>query len=251
MVKRIFFILWPFLILLGPYFLFGALVGSIPGYMLYSYVWKDDKFCTSCHVHDYASIGWKTSIHGELTTCHDCHHQPLIDYAKEAIVLITKQPKFPMDLHHIPHVPVDICGACHLTEPEQTATVAGPMTKKDISKLPKVDQLYLHELHLRMETRMPLPRAFPLGKEKAYGTFEESARVEQKTSTKRSVMCMDCHGGPANRAHDFSVADRSCVRCHANTHRTELVKKLGCRTCHFQDFLTPVSATLPESEKKP
>ena len=224
MVKKLFGIAWPFLVLLGPYFLFGALVGSVPGAMLYSYIWRDSRFCASCHVHDYASVGWKSSIHGELTTCNDCHHQSLLDYARESIVLVTRQPKLPADLHRLPQVSAEICGTCHLSKSTQHFGVAGPLSRKDLSKLPKVDQLYLHQVHLQTETRLPL---------------ENSSASAQRTSSKRNVLCMDCHGGPANRAHDFSVADRSCVRCHTHTHRTELLRKFGCRNCHYQDFLTP------------
>ena len=257
MVRNLWSIIWPIIVFIAPWLLVGALVGSYPGYKLYQYVWNDAAFCTSCHVHDYASVGWKKSIHGQLTTCHDCHHQPLVDYARETILLVTKQPKFPKDLHHTPHVAADLCEACHMTEPEQTSSLAGPLSsqKAELKRLPKVDQLYLHALHLRMETRMPLPKMFPLGQEKNFGTFEPQkdesgaeGHREAKTSTKRNVTCMDCHGGPANRAHDFSVADRSCVRCHASTHRTELVKNFGCRNCHYQDFLTPISATMEQSK---
>ncbi|HEX4925265.1 MAG TPA: NapC/NirT family cytochrome c, partial [Bdellovibrionales bacterium] len=65
-----------------PAMVLGALAGAFPGYKAYEYVWTDARFCTSCHVHDYATVGWAQSIHGEKTTCHDCHHQPLRAYFK-------------------------------------------------------------------------------------------------------------------------------------------------------------------------
>ncbi|OFZ22525.1 MAG: hypothetical protein A2X94_02680 [Bdellovibrionales bacterium GWB1_55_8] len=245
MVKNIWQRVWPLLVFVAPWLLVGALIGSVPGYKFYEYVWKDDRFCTSCHVHDYASIGWKDSIHGQLTTCHDCHHQPLVDYARESIVLITKQPKFPKDLHHTPYVPKDLCEACHVAEADRS-TLTGPLVDLDVGKLPKVDGLFLHNVHLRKQTRVPLPSTVKHGEEEKFGIFE-GAEIT-KLSEPRELQCADCHGGPANRAHDFSVADRSCVRCHATSHRTKLVQEFGCRNCHYQDFLTPLSELTPKKK---
>ncbi|OFZ54474.1 MAG: hypothetical protein A2428_15870 [Bdellovibrionales bacterium RIFOXYC1_FULL_54_43] len=248
-MKNLLSLLWTFALIFAPWLLLGALIGSIPGYKLYEYVWKNDKFCTSCHVHDYASIGWKSSIHGELTTCHDCHHQALIDYAREGLALISGNPKFPRDLHHTPYVPRHICEACHLTDADRSS-LTGPLSSDEVDKLPKVDRLYLHNIHLNKQTRVPLVSTIPLGQMneemKTFGVFD--GEPAPKLRERRQIICTDCHGGPANRAHDISVADRSCVRCHANTHRTQFVQQYGCRNCHYQDFLTPLGA-MPSAAK--
>ncbi|MGE3975469.1 MAG: NapC/NirT family cytochrome c, partial [Bdellovibrionales bacterium] len=75
-MKYFWMTLAPLFTFLAPSILGGIAMGVYPGYKAYEYAWKNAQFCTSCHVHDYATVGWKDSIHGDKTTCHDCHHQP-------------------------------------------------------------------------------------------------------------------------------------------------------------------------------
>ncbi|HEX4924849.1 MAG TPA: hypothetical protein VFV50_12220, partial [Bdellovibrionales bacterium] len=60
----------------------------------------------------------------------------------------------------------------------------------------------------------------------------------------------DCHGGPANRGHNFAAADASCVRCHSLPHKTQVGREYGCKSCHFSGFLVPYQfQTKPEFER--
>lgn len=213
------------LFLLLPSMAAGILLGAYPGYKTYEFVWKDAAFCTSCHVHDYANIGWKQSSHGRLTTCHDCHHQPLHDYVREAFIMVTNPPKFPRDLKHTPNVPKDLCQACHLSTAEDRSTITGPLSPEDVDQLPKVDRLHLHRVHLAKKVKAPLPS------HRSHGEVPE-----------RAITCVDCHGGVSNRAHNFSATDRSCIQCHEKIHQKgQIVKQVGCRSCHFQDFMVPIA----------
>lgn len=225
-------------IVLAPSMIIGAIVGAWPGYRLYEYAWKDAAFCTSCHVHDYASVGWQKSVHGDKTTCHDCHHQPLRAYIREAYVMATKQPKFPKDLHHTPMVPKNLCGACHLENPQDQSTLTGPMSLKDIAKIPKIDHSRLHEAHLRAETDLVEP-----------SSLHPMQTDYIKKGEKRPIGCADCHGGPTNRGHHFGAVDFACIRCHEQPYQhSERVKEVGCRSCHFSDFLAPIGGLLEEKE---
>lgn len=217
--------------------LIGAFLGALPGYKTYEYVWKDAGFCINCHVHDYASYSWQESSHGKMTTCHDCHHQPLRSYVKEAVVQVLKSPKFPEDLHHTPYVPNDLCQTCHVSTVHDHSTLTGPLAKENLKDLPKVDKMYLHNIHLNSKTNLSLLKSHTLSEEERMAQFIEPKVIQ---GDERMITCSDCHGGPTNRAHNFTAVDVSCVRCHGNIHDSKIGKEYGCRNCHFQEFLLPV-----------
>lgn len=241
----------PYLLPLALPFAIGALIGAYPGYQFYSYAWKDANFCISCHVHDYASIGWQESSHGLRTTCHDCHHQPLRAYMRETYVMLTKNPKFPKDLAHLPHIPRKLCESCHVSDPEDTSTITGPLSKEEVKKIPKVDQMYLHRVHMNAKTDLEPFSKYPLSEAEKMG--DPHFELPKTKGKERPISCMDCHGGPVNRAHQFTALSISCKRCHSltepeNGHPSEhhkRVKEIGCRQCHFQDFLVPADWSDP------
>jgi len=237
-VKKFGKILRAFLMLTFPSLLIGMGIGAYPGYKTYEYTWKDANFCISCHVHDYATYSWEESSHGQATTCHDCHHQPLHQYIKEAYVYVTKRPVFPKDLHHTPNVPSDLCQSCHLSAHADRSTITGPLAKENLAHVPKVDKLYLHAFHLERKTKLTLLKSHQLSDEERMGQFVNPKVIKQ--DEERAIACSDCHGGPTNRAHHFSAVDLSCVRCHGNIHRSPMGQEYGCRNCHFQEFLLPL-----------
>ncbi|MBK9294988.1 MAG: hypothetical protein IPM57_11215 [Oligoflexia bacterium] len=231
-----------FLILTLPSLSLGLVAGLYPGYKTYEYVWKNADFCLSCHVHDYATVGWQKSIHGQYTTCHDCHHQPLRAYIKEAYVMIKHRPKFPKDLHHTPYVKDNLCEACHINSPESYDTLTGPMPHSEIAKIPKIDASILHKKHMAAKTNFSLLNSHALT-EQERDSNPEPLKVLPKTKAElRAIVCADCHGGPTNRGHNFSASDISCMRCHTSVHNSKMVKEHGCRSCHFQDFLAPIKS---------
>jgi len=238
----------PILISLLPMFVLGFFLGSVPGYQFYEYTWKDANFCTSCHVHDYASVGWQDSSHGDKTTCHDCHHQPLHQYFEEAVILVTKNPKFPKDLDHVPYIPSKLCQACHLGEGQDLSTITGPMSPEEIAKAPKVDKTRLHRFHLEQKTTLKLLKEHKLSKKEK--NADAPVMPKNEYGKERLVTCSDCHGGPANRGHNFNAVDLSCIRCHQDSHKSGIGLKYGCRNCHMQEFLTPHSSGAIESGSK-
>lgn len=230
-----------------PGALFGALAGIYPGYRLYNYTWNDARFCTSCHVHDYATVGWQNSIHGGSTTCHDCHHQPLRAYIHESIVMLKKRPKFPQDLDHTPYVKSTLCGSCHLAEGADLSTLTGPMTPDQVARLPKVDRSLLHQLHLKKKTDFTSLNSHELTEGERSPKPVPPSSYPRTKGPERDISCADCHGGPANRGHNFSASEISCLRCHEQPHPQEkgrrgFAQAYGCRSCHYQDFLAPLPA---------
>lgn len=239
------------LIFLAPSIILGMVVGAYPGYKIYKYTWEDAGFCTSCHVHDYATYAWKSSVHGQTTTCHDCHHQPLRAYLIETYIMLTQRPKFPRDLHHTPYVESNLCEACHVSNPEQTSSITGPMGPQEVAKIPKVDKSYLHKVHIGATTDVALLNDLPIDKEQRENPRPPSYLPKDHIED-RKIVCADCHGGPTNRGHNFSAVDKSCLRCHEHVHQTNFVREYGCRSCHFQEFLTPVTNSIKEPKlKKP
>lgn len=225
-----------FIAALFPSIIAGAMLGLYPGYKAYDYVWKNAQFCTSCHVHDYANVSWEESAHGKLTTCHDCHHQPLRAYMRETVVMLLERPKFPKDLHHTPHIPKNLCEACHLSRPEDQSTITGPLNLEQVKWLPKVDHSVLHKAHLGKTTRVGYPMELKISPDVEPWWLDQS----KKGLVDRPIICMDCHGAPPNRAHNFTAVDQTCLRCHSDVpHQSPLAKQYGCRSCHFKDFLAP------------
>jgi len=220
--------------LLIPYFIVGIVLSIYPGYKTYEYVWKDASFCTSCHVHDYASNAWQASSHNQITTCHDCHHQPLRSYFKEFFIMIVKQPKYLKGLERVPHVPKEICSACHISDYKERGTISGPMRERDISKIPKIDQTFLHKLHLERQTDLELYTEQEITD--PADIADPKQYLSRERGPKRKIICVDCHGGITNRAHSFVAVDLACTRCHYERHPSGFVTEYGCRHCHFQDF---------------
>ncbi len=244
-MRKLWLALGPLLIFLLPSMITGGLIGAYPGYKVYEFIWEDARFCTACHIHDYANVAWEASSHGKLTTCHDCHHQPLREYIRETVILMTHKPSFPKDLDHVPYVPNDICQACHISDPEDTSTVSGPMAKEDIRLLPKIDKMHLHKLHLEAKTKIGLLKDFKIADELRHGSKGYLPDIEK--GEERNVNCSDCHGGPVNRAHNFSVMDLACLRCHDDTHKgSKIARTYGCRNCHFQEFTLPLKKKILE-----
>lgn len=230
-----------YLSFLGPSVLFGMALGAYPGYRLYQYTWYDARFCTSCHVHDYATVGWANSIHGGTTTCHDCHHQRLRDYIRESYVMIKDRPTFPKDLHHTPYVKKELCAACHVSDAADRSTITGPLAFEDIQKIPKVDHSHLHSIHLKKDTDLSLLNSHALDEnERNIENLHPTQGFNRTKGELRKITCADCHGGPANRGHNFSSVDTTCVRCHEAPHKSKVGTEYGCRSCHFQDFLIPI-----------
>ena len=236
-------------VFLAPSMLGGLLIGAYPGYMAYEYAWKNANFCISCHVHDYATVGWKKSIHGDLTTCHDCHHQPLKAYVKEMWVMLTKSPHFPEDLHHTPYVRQDLCASCHLSGHQDRSTLTGPMPIEDIYLIPKVDRSVLHKIHLDKKTDLVLLNSQELSSGERAADPHATRELSREKGAQRMITCADCHGGPTNRGHNFGAADLTCIRCHETHKQNKFGRSFGCQSCHFQDFLAPVTSEPTRLEK--
>lgn len=238
------------LLFMLPSIMLGILAGSYPGYELYRYTWYNAEFCTSCHVHDYASVAWSQSAHGQTTTCHDCHHQRFRDYIKEMYIMIKDRPKFPEDLHHTPYVKKELCAACHVSNAADKTTITGPFQLADIQRIPKVDESHLHAIHLKKETDLVLQNhQTHTPNERHLEDLHPTLEPNLTKGEKRSITCADCHGGPQNRGHNFSAVDATCVRCHEKSHESKMAKTYGCRSCHFQDFLIPINSKKPAVEK--
>ena len=186
--------------------LFGGALGVPVADDTFSYLWRDDRFCNDCHVHDYANEAYDRSAHAGLTTCHDCHSVPLRHYPRNLWVTVFDPPQGPEDIP-VPHVEDGLCLACHAVGGDGH-TVTGPMPDSLRATVVKIDESALHQSHLA-ET---LPDGQP-------------------------VTCMSCHGADHNRAHRFRTGTATCLGCHEDTQpEGHDSSPLPCRECHFTDF---------------
>lgn len=213
--------------------LVGAGAGVPTGHRTYDYMWHDARFCDDCHVHDYANEAWAKSAHSQLTTCHDCHRVPITHYPRNLWVTVTNPPQTRDDID-MPHVPIVVCGQCHLRV-EEHEPLTGPMPAEIRDHVVKVDVgSPLHDLHLKARSRTP--SGYQGGKTMPNGEPVEVETLEGGPSDK--IDCMDCHGSPTMQAHQFEPSREACTACHSDLSPAEHGPgTLPCLQCHIAGFL--------------
>jgi hypothetical protein len=230
----------------------GAVAGGATGMpveeKVYDYMWRDPNFCDDCHVHDYANEAYAASIHGGVTTCHDCHLVPIRHYPRNLFVTALMPPQGPEDIHP-PQVANVICTRCHSTE-GQDEPLTGPMSEAVRASTVKIDDSELHRVHLSSKHR--LPSTWQGGTEPApgnAGTGPLIAPFVRPSWDAGEIQCADCHGADPNRAHQFTASRDNCLACHGDLHvDTGRLVDLDCRQCHLSGFL---AGTLREKEPPP
>lgn len=211
----------------------GVAVGVPSGEAGYHYVWRDPHFCNDCHVHDYADEAFFRSVHAELTTCHDCHRVPIMHYPRN---LVNTPGMYGQEEHleHRPHVESVICAACHVSDGHGELT--GPMTPDLLTRIVKVDESPLHAVHLGAEVRTPGPARGEV--HGGHDTDEAHEDGDHVPAEEGAITCMDCHGGPMNRAHRFEARRDNCLQCHEGISESSgRLSELQCQECHFEGFL--------------
>lgn len=197
----------------------GAAAGVPVGDGMYTYMWQDPRFCNDCHVHDYANEAWAASVHGQLTTCHDCHRVPIRHYPKNLVYAAFWRPQVPEDIPK-PHPTVEICEQCH-SSTGGDEPLTGPMAPEVRAEVVKIDHSPLHRLHLDSDHRTP----------SAY----EGGQTDQGEGP---IECLDCHGGENLTAHQFPARTEHCERCHEGVRpEDEHGGGLQCLDCHAAGFL--------------
>lgn len=229
-------------------FLVAALPGGYFGYEAYRFAWTDPRFCFTCHIHDYANIEWKKSVHGDTTTCHDCHHIPLLHYTYIGAKALLDAPEYPNDLKHPPSIPDDLCIKCHVRSVIKRENWTLPLQFDKLKKIPAIDFTAGHRWHTASETTKPEP-AVLLDK-----TAKEA--VQEGFQPRHILNCWRCHGAEHNRAHQYKATNYNCRSCHADSHLAEQLKFVGadCLLCHINafvlDYRNPASKALKPEEVK-
>ena len=223
--------------------LFGlsSVAGGLVGHQGYLWAWIDPEFCYVCHIHDYAVEDWRRSIHGDVVTCHDCHHVPLMHYTKTFVHTFWERPSFPEDLHDLPRIESETCESCHLAEAADLHELSSPMPEWVFEGIVRVEQSPAHVWHMQASSRDPGEARGGVG-----GAPARVRRLPQYGATAAEVgfgagviECIDCHGSEANRFHNFLARAENCLGCHEGlTLRGEHLAAFDCKHCHFQDFLS-------------
>ncbi len=203
----------------------GGAAGVPAGDQMYMYMWRDPRFCDDCHVHDYANERWAASVHGKLTTCHDCHRVAIRHYPLNLVVTLFDTPKKPEDIP-LAEVAMVVCEQCHISEGEEEP-LTGPMTAELRALVPKVDNSPLHKAHLHAKTRKP----------SAYKGGTGEVEEHRETDPDRFVVCLDCHGGSRLNVHRFVAVSEECEVCHEGIRpKDESGRNLECLDCHARGF---------------
>jgi hypothetical protein len=233
----------------------GFLVGAAAGIPLeeatFDYVWRDADMCDDCHVHDYANEAYWASIHGGITTCHDCHLVPISHYPKNLFVTAFRPPQGPEDIHP-PQVASVICTRCHSVE-GQEEELTGPMSEAVREQTVKIDHSALHRAHLESPERRPSDSAGGTDvPEHHTGTGPLIAPFVRPSWDAGVISCADCHGAGPNRAHEFTATRENCVACHGDLHvNTGRMVDLDCRQCHLAGFLAGTLVSVSEEKEVP
>ena len=227
-------------------FLVAAVPGGFLGYKGYHFAWTDPRFCFLCHIHDYAVVTWKKSVHGDVTTCHDCHHMALFHYTYIGAQAFLNPPNYPEDLEHPPSIPDDLCAKCHLRGTARRENWTLPFQFDKLKKIPTIDVTAGHRWHLAAQTVKPTPEALK----------DRSAKVnvEEGFQIRGVINCWRCHGSEFNRAHQYRATDVNCRSCHAESHLSKQLKFVStdCLLCHINafvlDYRNPASKPLKPEE---
>jgi hypothetical protein len=234
------------LVLSSAAFLAAAVPGGILGYKAYRFAWTDPRFCFVCHMHDYAVVAWKESVHGEVTTCHDCHHMALLHYTYIGARTFINPPKYPEDLKHPPSIPDDLCMKCHVRGIANRDSWTLPFQYDRLKKIPTMDVTAGHRWHTSAKTDKPTAEAL----------LDETAKIAVGTGfdPKGVINCWHCHGSEHNRAHNYRATDVNCRSCHAESHVSKQIKFVStdCLLCHINafvlDYRNPASKALKPEE---
>ena len=227
-------------------FLVAAVPGAFVGHQAYRFAWTDPRFCFFCHMHDYANVAWKESAHGDVTTCHDCHHMGLLHYTYIGARTFLNPPKYPDDLEHPPSIRDDLCTKCHVRGVLSRESWTLPFQFDRLKKVPTIDVTAGHRWHTGAKTDKPTKEVL----------LDESAKATVGTGfdPKGVVNCRRCHGSEHNRPHNYRATDMNCRSCHADSHLTDQVKfvRTDCLLCHINafvlDYRNPASKALKPEE---
>lgn len=213
------------LVVVSAAMLVGGVAGAPVGDDMFTYMWKDARFCDDCHVHDYANQNWAKSVHGKLTTCHDCHRVPIRHYPKNLFVTLFERPETPEDIPR-PEVQIVICEQCHLKSGSEEV-LTGPMPAAIRSQVVRIDESTLHRKHLEAKERTP-----PAYEGGEHGSVPPSAMPDAD-----GIVCLDCHGSQDLQVHRFTAVSESCEVCHGGIRPAdERGRALSCLDCHARGF---------------
>lgn len=210
----------------------GSAAGAPVSDKAYDYMWRDAQFCDDCHVHDYANQAWAKSVHGKLTTCHDCHRVPIRHYPKNLYVAVFRRPQVPEDIPK-PEVGVVICEQCHSSKGAEEP-LTGPMPESIRTQVVHIDDSPLHRLHLDAKTRTP--NRYQGGKDEA-PSAEPAHGGHGAIVGEGPITCLSCHGGENATAHQFPATTEVCEKCHEGIRPAdESGDGLSCLDCHARGF---------------
>lgn len=203
----------------------GGAAGEPVADQMYTYMWRDARFCDDCHVHDWANENWAHSVHGKLTTCHDCHRVPIRHYPLNLVVTLFDTPKTPEDIPKA-EVAMVVCEQCHSAQGEEEP-LTGPMPESVRQLVPKIDTSPLHRAHLDAKQRRP----------STYHGGTEAPSEPNNPDEPGAIGCLDCHGGEDMRVHRFVADSSDCESCHKGIRpKDESGQGLECLDCHARGF---------------
>jgi nitrate reductase cytochrome c-type subunit len=183
------------------------LVGTgLAGYKLNHYFEHNPNACMVCHVHDYANIAWKESVHKDVT-CKECHLATKKEQVTQLYRFVFLGQKTVEPRHGEVIVGWKVCFQCHWEG------------DKRYPKAPMVNRSRYHAKHVFMEK---------VECSKCHGYVVHNFLPEER-------FCVSCHAD--REVHGTGMEKLACINCH--TDRTPILRpdREKCLYCHGSESI--------------
>jgi nitrate/TMAO reductase-like tetraheme cytochrome c subunit len=171
----------------------------VPGLFVYNYTQNNPKFCTSCHIMQFAYDSWQESVHMPIE-CHVCHETNIQESLSHVYKVLTKNPQeitTPADVENM------VCENCHTTDDPkwpQIAETAGHKTHVfDVGVMPNCIDCHGDRVHI-----------FEPPEERCVECHGEELVIASEIA---EVHCITCHDF-LTTMHDLFPYREDCLECH-------------------------------------
>lgn len=221
---------------LGIIMIVGISFGTYHLVMFWDYMQNNPEFCNSCHIMDESWDRWETSEHAEVG-CHSCHHQSLLDNARQLYDFIFKSYD---ETEGHAEVKEDSCMVCHESgDPNwiQVANTSGHKLHNEIQDIECVvcHSTTVHRFAPTADTCLSChtdQRVTMVGMDDVHCHVCHDFVVESDQLLPERAACLNCHEASAMDVTWSADAPMQypCGDCHLPHEQTHVI--VDCTLCH-------------------